>query len=251
MLRGLLQLTWLEIKIFLREPLGAIGALVFPVLGYLVIGRLLGGRAPAPQEAREAMDSVRVVMPVVGALLIAISAVVSLVAIVAVYREGGILKRLRATPLHPATILGAHVLVKLLFTSLTLALLIAAGRRYYAPDTPGEILRFAAALLFSTCGVLSIGFLIASLVPTARFAQPLAGVIFYPMIALSGLFFPIAALPPWLRAAARVMPMTYAVSLLQGVWRGDPLLSHLVDIGVIALFAAVFTALASRVFRWE
>jgi ABC-2 type transport system permease protein len=47
--------------------------------------------------------------------------------------------------------------------------------------------------------VLSIGFLIASLVPTARFAQPLAGFIFYPMMALSGLFFPIALLPPWLR----------------------------------------------------
>ena len=74
MLRGLLQLTWLEIKIFLREPLGAVGALVFPVLGYLVIGRLLAGRGPvAPREAREAVDSVRVVMPVMGALLISIT----------------------------------------------------------------------------------------------------------------------------------------------------------------------------------
>ena len=41
MLRGLLQLTWLEIKIFLREPLGAIGALVFPILGYIVLGRVM------------------------------------------------------------------------------------------------------------------------------------------------------------------------------------------------------------------
>jgi hypothetical protein len=47
------------------------------------------------------------------------------------------------------------------------------------------------------------------------------------------------------------MPMTYTVSLLQGVWRGDPLAAHLVDIGAIAVFAAVFTALASRFFRWE
>jgi ABC-2 type transport system permease protein len=247
-MKGLWQLTWLEIKIFVREPLGLFGTVGVPVLVFVVLGRLMRGAA-SPASPEETF--LKTGLPVLAAILMSISAVVSLVTIVAIYREGGILKRLRATPLHPATILGAHVLVKLLFTSLTLALLIAAGRRYYAPDTPGEILRFAAALLFSTCGVLSIGFLIASLVPTARFAQPLAGVIFYPMIALSGLFFPIAALPPWLRAAARVMPMTYAVSLLQGVWRGDPLLSHLVDIGVIALFAAVFTALASRVFRWE
>jgi ABC-2 type transport system permease protein len=78
-----------------------------------------------------------------------------------------------------------------------------------------------------------------------------AALIFYPMIGLSGLFVPIAALPPLLRAVARVMPMTYVVSLLQGVWLGDPLSSHLWDLGAIALFGVLFTALAARVFRWE
>lgn len=247
-MKGLLQLTWLEIKIFAREPLGLFGTIGIPVFVYLGIGRLLSGvaRPASPEEV-----FLKTGLPVLAAILMAISAVVSLVTIIAIYREGGILKRLRATPLHPATILTAHVLVKLLFTTLTVVLLIVAGRRYYAPGTPLEILRFGAALLFSTAGVLSIGFLIASVVPTARFAQPLAGVIFYPMMALSGLFFPVAVLPPWLRMAARVMPMTYAVSLLEGVWRGDSLSSHLWDIGVIALFGVGFTALSARFFRWE
>ena len=53
--------------------------------------------------------------------MISASAVLSLVSIIAIYREGGILKRLRATPLRPRTILTAHVLVKLVFTALTLA----------------------------------------------------------------------------------------------------------------------------------
>ena len=247
-MKGLWQLTWLEIKIFVREPLGLFGTVGVPVLVFVVLGRLMRGAA-TPSSPEEAF--LKSGLPVLAAILMAVSAVVSLVTIIAIYREGGILKRLRATPLHPATILTAHVLVKLLFTSVTLALLILAGRRYYAPDTAAEILRFAFALLFSTVGVLSIGFLIASVVPTARFAQPLAAAIFYPMMALSGLFYPIASLPPWLRAAARVMPMSYAVSLLQGVWRGDPLSSHLWDVGVIALFGVGFTALAARVFRWE
>jgi len=248
-MKGLWQLTWLEIKIFAREPLGLFGTIAIPVVVFVVLGRLMRGAAATPASP-EAMF-LKTGLPVLAAILMSISAVVSLVTIIAIYREGGILKRLRATPLHPATILTAHVLVKLLFTALTLALLLAAGRRFYAPDSAGTLLRFAAALLFSTAGVLSIGFLIASLVPTARFAQPLAGFIFYPMMALSGLFFPIALLPPWLRVASRVMPMTYAVSLLQGVWRGDPLASHLWDIGAIALFGVMCTALASRVFRWE
>ena len=248
-MKGLWQLTWLEIKIFAREPLGLFGTIAIPVVVFLVLGRLMRGAVASP-AAPEAMF-LKTGLPVLAAILMSISAVVSLVTIIAIYREGGILKRLRATPLHPATILTAHVLVKLLFTALTLALLLAAGRRFYAPDSAGTLIRFVAALLFSTAGVLSIGFLIASLVPTARFAQPLAGFIFYPMMALSGLFFPIALLPPWLRLASRVMPMTYAVSLLQGVWRGDPLSSHLWDIAAIAVFGALFAALASRFFKWE
>jgi ABC-2 type transport system permease protein len=247
-MRGLWPLTWLEIKIFVREPLGLFGALVVPVLMFLVLGRLMrNAEGPAASESPFLASGG---LPVLAAIVIATSAVVSLVTIIAIYREGGILKRLRATPLRPATILTAHVIVKLAFTALTLALLLAVGRRY-ATASPGQVAPFVAAVLFSTAGILSIGFLIASLVPTARFAQPVAGLIFYPMIALSGLFFPIAALPPWLRTVARAMPLTYMVSLLQGVWRGDPLSSHLLDLAVIALFGAVFTALAARVFRWE
>jgi ABC-2 type transport system permease protein len=245
---GLWQLTWLEIKIFAREPLGLFGTVGVPVLVFLVLGRFLRATA-SPASAEEAF--LRDGLPVLAALMMTTSAVVSLVTIVAIYRESGILKRLRATPLHPVTILTAHVLVKLLFTALTLGLLLAAGRRYYAPDTAAEFAGFAAALLFSTAGVLSLGFLIASMAPTARFAQPLAAVVFYPMIALSGLFFPSAVLPRSMREVGRVLPMTYAVSLLQGIWRGEPWSSHFWDLAIIALFGVTFTALASRFFRWE
>ena len=76
---------------------------------------------------------------------------------------------------------------------------------------------FAIALLISTWSILSIGFLIASIVPTARFAQPIGAFIMYPMIAFSGLFVPVELLPPAMSAVARVVPLTYAVSLLEGI----------------------------------
>ena len=97
----------------------------------------------------------------------------------------------------------------------------------------------------------SIGFLIASIVPTARFAQPIGAAILYPMIGLCGLFVPVQSLPPTLQVVARVLPLTYAVSLLQGILRGDAWSAHLVDVGALALFSVVCTALSARVFRWE
>jgi ABC-2 type transport system permease protein len=250
MLRGLWRLTWLEIKIFLREPLGVIGTVGVPVLIYVVFGRVFGSRGRSPEVPR----FVSAELPIFAALLIAVSAVLSLVAIIAIYREAGILKRLRATPLRPNTILSAHVVVKLLFTAATFAVMFVAGRRYGPVGTDGAavpLLSFALALLFSTLSILSLGFVIASIVPTARFAQPVGTLVLYPMLGLSGLFVPVDALPPLLRAVARALPFTYAVSLLRGVWRGEGWSTHVGDVGMLALMFLLCTVVSARVFRWE
>ena len=110
---------------------------------------------------------------------------------------------------------------------------------------------FTLALLVCTFSIMSIGFVIASIVPTARFAQPIAGAIFYPMIGLSGLFFPIAQLPPGLQIVARCLPLTYAVSLLRGILQGHPWSAHLTDLAALAIVFGVCAALSARVFRWE
>jgi ABC-2 type transport system permease protein len=245
MLRGLFKLTWIELKVFMREPLGAIGSIVMPVLLYVVFTHLalrLGG-----PSRMAASDFFRVTVPVIVAIFIAINAVLSLIAIVSIYRESGILKRLRATPLRPWTILTAHVFVKLLLTMVTLALMLLAGRRYFPAGIHIPVVSFALALVITTWSILSIGFLIASLVPTARFAQPVGAIVLYPMMVLSGLFIPREILPPWLAH----LPLSYAVSLLQGIWKGDAWSAHLGDVAALALVFVVCMALSARLFRWE
>jgi len=249
MMRGLWKLTWIEIKIFLREPLGAFGTIGFPVLVFLVWGRIASPKMVTTPAA--ASGFIRVGLPVLASLLISVSSVLSLVTIISIYREGGILKRLRATPLRPQTILTAHVIVKLMLTAATLALLLMAGKRYYPVGVQVPFFAFAMALLISTWSILSIGFVIASIVPTARFAQPIGAIILYPMIALSGLFVPLESLPPVLHAVARVLPLTYAVSLLEGIWSGDAWLAHVGDVAALAVVFLVCTALSTKVFRWE
>ena len=247
MLRGLWKLTWLETKIFVREPLGVFGTVGIPIVIFVAFGRLFGAEA----RARGVPRVISVDLPILTALLITASTVQSLVAIMAIYREGGILKRLRATPLRPATILTAHVLVKILFTAVTFAAMLLAGRRYFSVDAGVPVGSFALALLFTTVSILSLGFLIASIVPTARFAQPISTLLIYPMFAVSGLFVPIAALPPGLHTVARALPLTYAVSLLRGIWAGEGWAAHAGDVAVLTMMFVAFTALSAKVFRWE
>src|SRR5687767_8882703 len=127
---GTLRLAWLEAKIFVREPMGVVGTVGVPVLIFVVLARMVAerrGDALADVPALIAGD-----LPILGAMFIIATTVLSLVTIIAIYRESGILKRLRATPLRPPSILAAHVLVKLLFTLITLSLMYLAGRRYAA-----------------------------------------------------------------------------------------------------------------------
>ena len=85
MLRGLLKLTWIEIKVFMREPLGAIGTIAIPVLLYVVLGRIVSSRPAPPPFAASGFPVVH--LPVLIALLISINTVLSLVTIISIYRR--------------------------------------------------------------------------------------------------------------------------------------------------------------------
>jgi ABC-2 type transport system permease protein len=128
---------------------------------------------------------------------------------------------------------------------------VPPGRSYYAVDAGVPLVSFTLALLFSTGSLLSLGFLIASIVPTARFAQPIGTLILYPMLGVSGLFVPVASLPPMLQAVARALPLTYAVSFLRGIWHGESWSAHVGDVTVLSVMFLAFTAVSAKVFRWE
>jgi ABC-2 type transport system permease protein len=71
------------------------------------------------------------------------------------------------------------------------------------------------------------------------------------MVGFSGLFVPVEAMPPAMRMLARSIPLTYAVSLLRGIWNGEGWSAHLVDVAALVLVFAIGVAVSSRVFRWE
>jgi ABC-2 type transport system permease protein len=245
-LNGLWKLTWVETKIFVREPMGVVGSLGVPVVLFIVLGRIVGSIRPAAAAMTGPFN-----VAILGALMISVNAVLSLVAVISIYREGGILKRLRATPLSPITILAAQVLVKLFFTVVSLGLLVLAGRRLLPGVMDIPLVSFTAALLLSTLSILSLGFVIASVVPTARFAQPIGAAMLYPMIALSGLFFPIDKMPRPLRIVAYALPTTHAVSLMQGIWSGSGWARHWMNVVALILAFCLCSGLSTKVFRWE
>ena len=126
-----------------------------------------------------------------------------------------------------------------------------AGRRFYPVELEVHPVNFAAALIVTSLMIFSIGFVIASIVPTARFAQPIGTVILYPLLSLSGIFVEIERFPAGLRTVAEILPFSHAVSLLRGAWAGANWFGHLENLAVLAAYFVGFSLLSSKVFRWE
>jgi ABC-2 type transport system permease protein len=99
--------------------------------------------------------------------------------------------------------------------------------------------------------MFSVGYLIASLAPSARAAQVIGMAIFYPMLFLSGAGLPLEILPATIRRISDFLPLTYVVKLLRGLWFGETWGQHLLETAVLLGILGICTALAARFFRWE
>lgn len=247
-MRGFWKLTWTEIKLFLREPVAAFFTLAFPLMMLFLFGSIYGNE---PTPFFGGYGSVDVSVPAYTAMIIATSGLLGLTIIVASYREQGILRRLRATPLRPQAILGAQVIVTFLMTALGMALLVIAGRLVYGLRFDGNPLDVLAAFVLSSATFFALGFVLAGLLPTARTAQTVAMVLFYPMVFLSGATIPREVLPESIRQFAQVLPLSHVVTLLRGLWMGDSWGKYLSETVILVTLLIVGVLLSSKTFRWE
>ena len=247
-MRGLSKLTWIEMKLFLREPLAAFFTLVFPLLLFVLFGNIFGN---TPSTEYKGFGFVDASVPAYTALIIATSALLSLSTNLASYRELGVLRRLHVTPLHPLAILLAQVVVTFTMTTLGMALLVAVGRALFGLRCAGSAIVLGAAFTLCSLSLFSLGFVLASVVPSVRSAQAIGMAIFYPMIFLSGAAIPRELLPEGMQRAALILPLTHVVTLLQGLWMGERWGAHLSETGIILVVMAAGIGISIKTFRWE
>lgn len=247
-MRGLWKLTYVEMKLFLREPQAAFFTLAFPLMMLFLFGGIYGNK---PTPFFGGYGSVDVSVPAYTALIIATSGLVSLTIVMAVYREYGVLRRLQATPLRPLTILSAQVFVIFLMTFLGMVLLIIAGRIVFGLRFAGNPFSVLGAFILSSLSFFAFGFVLAGLMPTARTALVISMTIYFPMIFLSGATIPREIFPEAIRRYSQALPLTHVVNLLRGLWVGESWSSHLTEVAVLVAVLAAGVIISIKTFRWQ
>ena len=247
-MKSLLKMSWMEAKLFLREPASAFFTLVFPLI-YLFLYGAISGNEPTPMYGGQ--RTIEVAIPSLTAVIIAMAGLMSNTMTMATYREKGILRRLRTTPVSPLVVLVAQVIVTFVMTLLGMVLLVVAGRLVFGVRFTGNVFSLLAGFTLGSLSFFSIGFTLAGIMPTVRTAWVAAMVIVYPMLLLSGAFFAVEVLPPFVQKISSFIPLTYIVNLLRGLWSGEPWSSHLRDVAVLVGMLVLGVGLAAKTFRWE
>jgi ABC-2 type transport system permease protein len=247
-MKSLLKMTWMEGKLFLREPVGAFFTLVFPLMFLFLFGSI-SGNGPTPMFGGQRM--IDTAIPTLTAMIIGTTGLMSTTITMATYRENGVLRRLRTTPVSSLVVLAAQVMVVFGMTCLGMLLLIVAGMLIYHVRFEGNAFSVLGGFILSSLSFFGIGFILAGTLPTARTAQTAGLVLLYPMMFLSGAFFPLELLPTAVQKVAAFMPLTYVVNLLRGLWTGEPWGDHLLEVGLLAGMLVLGVIVSVKTFRWE
>ena len=245
-MHALYKLTLTEIKLYLREPPAVFFVLVFPVMILLLFGTIFG-QYPVP--GRPGLQGIDLQAPAYTGMVIGTTGLIGLPATLAAYRERGILRRLRATPLHPSRILSAQVIVNLLMTLLGMTLLLVAAKLVFDLKLPEAPVPLAVAFVLSTLSFCAVGFVLAGLLPTVRVAQAVGQAVYFPMLFLSGAVIPVPQLPRWLQDVSDFLPLTYVVELVQGLWLGEGW--NWFAAAMLAATLAASVLVSAKTFRWE
>ncbi|HEY6057118.1 MAG TPA: ABC transporter permease [Candidatus Limnocylindrales bacterium] len=167
-------------------------------------------------------------------------------------REKAILKRLSATPLRRWTLVGSNVAMRLLIAIGQAVLIVGVGRALFGVQIIGNLLPIAGLVILGSMTFISIGYVIASFAPTEETANALTSIVQFPLMFLSGIFFPLDQMPDWLRSVATAMPLTYlGDALRQTMVGGIPFAPVLVSVAVLTGWLVVCFGISSRFFRWE
>lgn len=249
-MRTLARLSWVELKLFLREPLTVIFSLALPLIMLFVLGGVFGNEPSQPGEqlVYRGIGPMTYYVPAYLALVVASVCVISIPTHLAGNRERGVLKRFHASSVSAGAVAGAEVAVAFVLSVVSGVILLIAARLIYDFEPANSIPAVLGVFTLLVVGFAAFGIFLGAILPTARAAQAVGMLIWFVMLFLGGAGPPPEVLTDAMRTVSDFTPLWHAVLMMQDAWLGlDAGLSWLI-FGVIAVVSA---ALGLRFFRWE
>jgi ABC-2 type transport system permease protein len=243
-MRSLLRLAATELKLFVREPMVLTFVFAFPVLTVLILGGVFDDDDP---NFEGALPSDYYIAAYIGVVIAAIG-LVMLPVHLASYRERGVLRRFDVSRYPRWALPAAWILVAMAITAVAVAVLLATGQLAYGLPEPDDPLAVALGTLLGAFTFISIGIALGMALPSARSAQGLGMLLFFPFFLLGGAGPPPDAMGDPMRTIANAVPLTHVVRSIQEPWLdlGSPGVHFVVLAALAVLATAGWMTLSAR-----
>lgn len=240
-------MSWLELKLFLREPLTVLFACALPLTVLFVMGGVFGNDESDPNLYR-GFGSMDYYVPAYIALVTASVGLISLPTHIATNRELGVLKRYRASGMPALAIVGSQLVVTFAISSISALILVGAAMPAYDVESPVFLGLVVAGFLLVVLEFAALGILLGAVLPSARAAQALGVMLWFVFLMVGGAGPPPEVLTGAMGQVGDLTPLRYAILVMQDGWLG-------LDPGnawwLVALIAVAAAAASIRFFRWE
>lgn len=234
-----------EQLVFWRSREAAFFIFLFPLVLYVLLGSVYSGRingVPATEYLLAGLIGYGCANTAFAGLAIQL----------VIRRENGILKRLRSTPLPPATYVGSLLVSTLIVFALQTVALFLLGRALYGTPFPSDPASFVAAIVIGAVVFAALGTAVASVIRSAEGSSAVVNAILLPMAFLSGAFGSTLHYPAFLRAIGDVLPLKYFINLVNAVYlHGRGVWTQPEDLAVLAAWGAACLVFTILKFRWE
>ncbi|MEV4514401.1 ABC transporter permease [Dactylosporangium sp. NPDC049525] len=244
---ALFKLTAVETRLFLREPIVVFFAVAFAPVLLVVLGLVPSMREPV--EELGGMRMIDIYLPIIVAMGIALFALSGLSQLFATYREKGVLRRLRTTPVKPGVMIGAQLLMATAMSVVTMLVMLAIGRFGFDVGLPGQLPAYLVSYLLVALAMFAIGLLVAALAPSGRSASAIGSLVFFPLVFFAGLWVPRDTMNDVLHTISDYTPLGAGVQSLQDATAGH--WPHPLHLAVLVGWTILAGGLAARHFRWE
>lgn len=247
-MKGLFELAWNEFKLNLRDPLMVFWSLAFPAL-WMAFSVVIFSQ-PIPGSGYEGLNYASFLLPGSIGLVILSASFIGAPLTLTNYRENGVLRRLRVTPVKIATLVFSFSISQFAFVVVGILILFAVGKAFLDVQVLGSWVAFSGVTVLGMVAFFAIGSAVGSIARSFRSANIIIWSMYMPMIMLSEFFLPIAILPAWLQLIARALPLTPVNTLLRDIVYGVPL-HDLWRLGILGGWTVVASIITVRFFRWE
>jgi len=167
-------------------------------------------------------------------------------------REKKVLKRFGATPVSRTTVVASQVVYRLILAVVQAVIILIVATAVFKVQITGNLFALFGMVLLGAMAFISIGYFAVARAKTVESAMPIIQLVQFPMLFLSGIFFPVDIMPSFMRPIINALPLTYLGDAFRQIMvSGTPLYPMWLDVTVLGIWLVVCVGLAVRLFRWE